>query len=250
MIYQTKDCSEASYNVCHEQPNGWYANYKSSCKYGYVLAAKGIPRGPGNIPRGKRYSPWPRKYSPRKKYSQRPRKYSPGQQILLPMYLPGFRRYDICIKYLQFLAKRLLWCVIICRKSSKTQFARKLVRWFLISHLLNRFDVSSQTTTVSIQCYVNNYKNKIKMALLTNLDFILRRAFMRYNIFQQPHASLGKHYHHTSSVKHSKSQNWKVSRFVLQKSLPNLLKPGRGWKCSCSSADRRYIWKIDNCIAY
>ena len=46
---------------------------------------------------------------------------------------------------------------------------------------------------------------------------------------------------------------WHHSNVVLKLSLPNPLKPGREWRCSWSSADRRcsnYIWVIKNFIAY
>ena len=58
-----------------------------------------------------------------------------------------------------------------------------------------------------------------------------------------------------SNIRRTKSQNWNVSRLVLQLPLPNPMKPGvkSGWRCSWSSADRRcsnYIWVINIFIAY
>ena len=62
-------------------------------------------------------------------------------------------------------------------------------------------------------------------------------------------------YSQFSNIRHTQSPNIKVSRLVLQLSLPSPLKPMLSWKwrCSWSSADRRcsnYIWVINNFIAY
>ena len=49
------------------------------------------------------------------------------------------------------------------------------------------------------------------------------------------------------------SKNLNVSRLVLLLSLPNVLKPGREWRCIWISAHRRcsnYMWVINNFIAY
>ena len=59
--------------------------------------------------------------------------------------------------------------------------------------------------------------------------------------------------HKISNISRTKSQNLNDSDLLLKSSLPNPLKPGREWRCSWSSADRRcsnYIWVIDNSIAY
>ena len=55
------------------------------------------------------------------------------------------------------------------------------------------------------------------------------------------------------NIRQTKSQDLNVSRLILQRSLPNPLKPSREWRCSWSSTDRlcsNYIWVINNFIAY
>ena len=59
----------------------------------------------------------------------------------------------------------------------------------------------------------------------------------------------------TSRIRRTIYKNWSVSRIVLQLSCAIFWSQvlSRDWRCSRTSADRRwsnYIWVINNCIAY
>ena len=73
--------------------------------------------------------------------------------------------------------------------------------------------------------------------------------------FREVETTLPAIHHKISNIKHTKSQNLNVSRFVLQLSLLAQSIEVRcwEWRCSWSSVDRQcsnYIWVVNNFIAY
>ena len=85
------------------------------------------------------------------------------------------------------------------------------------------------------------------------LIILLRRWWSRLTYREQGPILLAPfNYRQTSNISLTKSRKLHVSCLVLQLFLCNPLKPGREWRCSWSSADRRcsnYVWVINNFIA-
>ena len=101
---------------------------------------------------------------------------------------------------------------------------------------------------LSVKIYSPGKQNHLHVSLQLSISCLLL-----INLEARTSAATIPTYHKTSSISCTKYQNLNVSCLVLQLSLLNPLKPGRKWRCSWSSADRRctnYIWVINNFIDY